>query len=74
MQVNIGNHQKGKSSSTDVAVIAPPAWLSALNMDVYLQGCSDMTAWQELIESLYKFEKLNTINGVHHCDFIMGCY
>ena len=74
MQVDIGNHQKGKSSSTDVAVIAPPAWLSALNMDVYLQGCSDTTAWQELIESLYKFEKLNTINGVRRCDFIMGCY
>ena len=74
MQVDIGNHQKGKSSSTDMAVIAPPAWLSALNMDVYLQGCSDTTAWQELIESLYKFEKLNTINGVRRCDFIMGCY
>ena len=74
MQVDMENQQKGKSPSTDVAVVAPPAWLSALNMDIYLQGCSDMTAWQELIESLYKFEKLNTINGVHHCDSIMGCY
>ena len=74
MQVDTENQQKGKSPSTDVAVVALPAWLSALNMDVYLQGCSNMMAWQELIESLYKFEKLNTINGVRHCDSIMGCY
>ena len=72
MQVDVENRQKGESSSTDVAVIALPAWLVALNMDVYLLGCSDITAWKGLIQSLYKFEKLNTISGVHHCNFIMG--
>ena len=43
MQVDVENQQKGESSSTDVAVIALPAWLVALNMDVYLLGCSNAT-------------------------------
>lgn len=68
------NRQKSQSSSTDVAVVAPPAWLVAVNMDVYLLGCSDMTAWKELIETLYKFERLNTLNGVRCYNFIKDCY
>jgi hypothetical protein len=74
IQVDVENRQKGESPSTDVAVVAPPAWLIALNMDVYLRECSDATAWQGLIESLYRFENLNTINGVRRCDFFMDCY
>ena len=74
MQVDVKNRQKGQSSSTDVAVVAPPAWLVAVNMDVYLLGCSDATAWKKLIETLYKFEKLNTLNGVRRYNFIKDCY
>ena len=44
--------------------IGPPTWLAALQMDAYLQESSDLTAWQQLVTSFYKFEKLNTINGV----------
>ena len=73
MQVDEENRQKGKLSSVHVAVVALPAWLLTLNMHVYLQGCSDATAWQGLIGSLYKFEKLNTISGVHCYYFIMDC-
>ena len=43
MQVDVENRPKGKSSSTDMAGVAPPAWLIALNMDIYLQECSDAT-------------------------------
>jgi hypothetical protein len=74
MQVDVKNRQKSQSSSTDVAVVAPPAWLVAVNMDVYLLGCSDATAWKELIETLYKFERLNTLNGVRRYNFIKDCY
>ena len=74
MQVDVENRPKGESSSTDVAGVAPPAWLIALNMDVYLQECSDATAWRGLIESLYKFENLNTISGVRCRDFITDCH
>ena len=73
MQVDEENRQKGKLSSVDMAVVAPPAWLVTLNMHVYLQGCSDAMAWQGLIGSLYKFEKLNTISGVCCYYFIMDC-
>jgi hypothetical protein len=44
--------------------VAAPAWLTALKMDVYLRECSDVKAWQVLVQSLYKFEVGNTINGV----------
>ena len=74
IQVDMENRQKGESPSTNMAVVTPPAWLIALNMDVYLWECSDVTAWQGLIESLYRFENLNTINGVRRCDFFMDCY
>jgi hypothetical protein len=50
--------------STNVVAVAAPAWLTALSMDVYLQECSDTKAWQVLVQSLYKFEEGNTINGV----------
>jgi hypothetical protein len=56
------------SSSTDLNVVtvavAAPAWLTALKLDIYFQECSDVTAWQLLVQSLYKFEEGNTINGV----------
>ena len=73
MQVDGENRQKGESSSVDMAVVALPAWLVTLNMHVYLQGSSDVTAWQGLIGSLYKFEKLNTISGVRCYYFIADC-
>jgi len=73
MQVDGENQQKGESSSVDVAVVAPPAWLVTINMHVYLQASSDATAWQGLIGSLYKFEKLNTISGVRRYYFITDC-
>jgi hypothetical protein len=50
--------------SINVVAVAAPAWLTALSMDVYLQECSDAKAWQVLVQSLYKFEEGNTINGV----------
>jgi hypothetical protein len=52
------------TSSTSAVAVGPPTWLAALQMDAYLRECSDFKAWQELVASLYKFEKLNTINGV----------
>ena len=62
------DHEKGEEvhtlSSTNVALVTPPAWLTTLNMDVYLQECSDAKAWQGLVQSLYKFEEGNSINGV----------
>ena len=53
-------------SSTDLNVVpvAAPAWLTALKMDIYFQECSDTTAWQLLVQSFYKFEVGNTVNGV----------
>ena len=54
------------SSSADVAVVTAPAWLTTLNMDEYLQNCSDAKEWQELVQSLYKFEEANTTNGVSY--------
>lgn len=54
------------SSSTDLNVVSvtAPAWLAALKLDIYLQESSDATAWQSLVQSLYKFEVGNKINGV----------
>ena len=52
------------TSSTSAVTVGPPTWLAALQMDAYLQESSDLTAWQQLVTSFYKFEKLNTINGV----------
>lgn len=54
------------ASSTDLNVvpIAPPAWLTALKMDIYFQECSDTTAWQLLVQSFYKFEAGDSVNGV----------
>jgi hypothetical protein len=69
-------HKKGKeahqekgeeshtSSSTNVTVVAAPAWLTKLGMDDYFQECSDEKAWRDLVQSLYRFEQGNTINGV----------
>ena len=56
--------------STNIVAVAAPAWLTALKMDVYLQDCSDAKAWRLLVESLYKFEEGNVINGVCH----YNCY
>ena len=63
------DHEKGEeahtsSSTTNVALVAAPAWLTTLNMDVYLLECSDVKAWQELVQTLYRFEEGNSINGV----------
>lgn len=62
------DHEKGEeahtSSSTNVALVAAPAWLTTLNMDIYLKECSDVKAWQGLVQSLYKFEEGNSISGV----------
>jgi hypothetical protein len=52
--------------STNIVAVAAPAWLTALKMDVYLQDCSDAKAWRLLVQSLYKFEEGNAINGVCH--------
>ena len=38
------------SSSTDLGVVTVPAWLTMLDMDKYLQQCSDMKEWQELVQ------------------------
>ena len=54
------------SSLTNVTVTVP-AWLTVLNMDTYFQESSNMKAWQVLVQSLYKFEEVNTINRVCHC-------
>ena len=62
------DHEKGEeahmSSSTKVAMVTAPAWMTMLNMDVYLQECSDVKEWQGLVQSLYKFEEGDSINGV----------
>jgi hypothetical protein len=70
------DHKKGKkahnkkgeeshmSSSTNVAVVAAPAWLTKLGMDDYFQECSNEKAWRDLVQSLYRFEDGNSINGV----------
>jgi len=62
------DHEKGEEARTpstaNVAMIAPPAWLTTLKMDVYLQECSNAKEWQGLVQSLYKFENGNSINGV----------
>ena len=52
------------TSSTSAVAVGPPTWLAALQMDAYLQECSDLKAWQQLVTSLYKFENLNTVNRV----------
>ena len=62
------DHEKGEEARTpstaNIAMIAPPAWLTTLKMDVYLQECSNAKEWQGLVQSLYKFENGNSINGV----------
>ena len=62
------DHKKGEeahmSLSTKVAMVAAPAWMTMLNMYVYLQECSDVKEWQGLVQSLYKFEEGNSINRV----------
>ena len=54
-----------KQGSTDIITVAPPGWLAALNMDVYLKECSDTKAWKGLVQFFYEFEGKNTINGVY---------
>lgn len=69
------DHKKGKKahnkkgeeshmSSANVAVVAAPAWLTKLGMDDYFQECSNEKAWRDLVQSLYRFEHGNSINGV----------
>jgi hypothetical protein len=57
---------------TNVDTVAAPAWLNALKMDSYLQDCSDAKAWRALVQTLYKFELGNTVNGVGHFNCITG--
>lgn len=61
--------EKGEAhtpSSMNVYMVEAPSWLSALNVDMYLQDSSDVKAWHGLVNSLYRFEAVNTINGVSH--------
>jgi hypothetical protein len=58
--------------TSSVAIIVAPAWLTALNMDVYLQECSDTKVWQGLVQALYKFKEVNMINGVCAYNYIAG--
>lgn len=62
------DHEKGeeacRSSSTNVALVTAPAWLTTLNMDILLEECSEVKARQGLVQSLYKFEEWNSIYGV----------
>lgn len=64
----VAEHEKGEEdhtpSSANIAMVAAPAWLTALNMDIYLEESSDAKEWQGLVQSLYKFENGNSINGV----------
>ena len=55
--------------STNIVMVTAPAWLAALNMDVYLQECSDVKEWQALVQSLYKFEEGNAINRVRYSKY-----
>lgn len=32
--------------ATNVIAVAPPTWLTACNMDVYLQKCSNEKVWR----------------------------
>jgi len=62
--------------SDDVAsrlAVDPPAWLVNTSMPGYLRGTSKDKAWQELINSLFRLEGLNTITGVSSC-FYSSCY
>ena len=56
--------ESGQEEIANIVAVSAPGWLNTLNMDIYLQGCSDTKEWQELVQSLYKFEEGNTINGV----------
>lgn len=60
------SEESGQEEITNLVAVAAPGWLSAINMDIYLQECSDAKEWQGLVQSLYKFEEGNTINGVRH--------
>ena len=64
-EVDHENEQAHTSSSSNVALVAAPAWLTPLNMDSYLEECSDLKAWQGLVQSLYRYEERNSITGVH---------
>ena len=55
-----------QEETTNVVAVAAPGWLNVVNMDIYLQDCSDVKEWKALVQSLYKFEEGNTINGVRH--------
>ena len=55
-----------QEETTNVVMVAAPGWLNMVNMDIYLQDCSDAKEWKALVQSLYKFEEGNTINGVCH--------
>ena len=37
--------------TTNVVVVAAPGWLNAVNMDIYLQDCSDVKEWKALVQS-----------------------
>jgi hypothetical protein len=51
-------------SASNVVEVSAPAWMTALKMDIYFQELSDEKAWKVLVQSIYKFEIGNTINGV----------
>ena len=48
-------------SASNVVKVTAPAWMTALKMDIYFQELSDEKV---LVQSIYKFEIGNTINGV----------
>ena len=47
-----------------LVVVNPPTWLVNTSMPGYLRGISKDRAWQELINSLFRLESLNTTTGV----------
>ena len=69
MEVDKEKAEVHTPSSANISMVEALAWLTALNMDVFLQDCSDVKAWQGLVQSLYMFEALNTINRVHRYSF-----
>jgi hypothetical protein len=74
IQVPMDVDEEIGEESTNIVTVAPPGWLTAQNMDVYLKDCSEAKAWQALVHSLYKFEERNTINGVRHYICFTGFY
>lgn len=49
---------------SNVVEVSAPAWMTVLKMDIYFHKLSDEKAWKVLVQSIYKFEIGNTINGV----------